>query len=67
LLRLWNERPRILPDATRRHLKAGLRENLMATRSLVDAAIVREEERRRRRARRPAAPVEDRPANEVAS
>lgn len=52
LLRLWGERPHVLPEETRRHLKAGLRENLLAARTLVDAAITKEEERRRRVARR---------------
>ncbi len=51
LLRLWSARPHVMPEATRKHLKAGLRENLLAARTLVDAAVQREEARRRRRTR----------------
>ena len=51
LIRLWSARPHMMPDATRKHLKAGLRENLLAMRTLVDAAVQREEARRRRRTR----------------
>ena len=52
LLRLWQNRPHILPEETRRHLQAGVRENLLAVRTVVDSAIQHEEERRRARARR---------------
>lgn len=51
LIRLWSARPHVMPEATRKHLKAGLRENLLAMRTLVDAAVQREEARRRRRTR----------------
>ena len=47
---LWRVRPRILPQETRRHLRNAARENILAVRSLLDAAIERSERRERRRA-----------------
>ena len=46
---LWRVRPRILPQETRRHLRNAARENILAVRSLLDAAIKRSERRGRRR------------------
>lgn len=61
LLRLWESRPHLLPEATRRHLQAGLRENLLAVRAVVDVAISHEEELRRKRGRRPRSAESDQP------
>ncbi len=40
LLRLWSTRPHVLPEETRRHLKAGLRENLIAARTVFPFAPI---------------------------
>ena len=44
VLRLKPPLDKIVPDETRGHIRAARKEMLLALRSLVDAAIVREEE-----------------------
>jgi hypothetical protein len=44
ILRLKPPLDKVVPDETRGHIRAARKEMLLALRSLVDAAIVREEE-----------------------